>query len=236
MSVNGPRDFLREFFLAPAHARTWLNLVYLLLAFPLGLLYFVFLTVGGAVGLSLALLWVGLPLLLVTVGAWWTFAAFERILGRHLLGLDLTEAARPWETADRMLGKLRAHFTAASTWKDLAFVLLKFPLGVASFVIVTAFGGATGALLLAPATGAWAGHHVISIGGWQISSGWEAVLSIALGLLGFFLTLAVVNGLAALWRLLTTALLSEDHALPPAAPTTPTDHDAYPAAREPQGG
>jgi Putative sensor len=220
MTSSGTGSLAKDFFLAPARPRTWLNVVYLLIAFPLGLLYFVFLVVGGSVGISLALLWVGLPLLLVTVGAWWAFAAFERILARYLLGMDAPYAPRPWEAADGVLGKLRAHFTAASTWKDLAFVLLKFPLGLISSVLLGAFGGAAAALLFAPAFGPWTTGRSAWVGSWQITHGWEALLSILLGLVAFFVTLNLANGLTALWRPLVGALLGGDE--PGQAPAQPT--------------
>jgi hypothetical protein len=228
MPSGDPASLVKDFFLAPARPRTWLNVAYLLIAFPLGLLYFVFLIVGGSVGISLALLWVGLPLLLVTVGAWWAFAAFERILARYLLGMDTPYAPRPWEAADRLLAKLRAHFTAASTWKDLAFVLLKFPLGLISFVLLAAAGGATAALLFGPVAGPWTTGHAAWVGPWHITHGWEALVSILLGLAAFFVTLGVANGLAALWRPIVAALLGDGEA--PQAPPAPQTNDAPPGA------
>ena len=51
--------------------QTYLNIAYLLLAFPLGLVYFGFLAIGLAVGFALVLALVGIPiLLLVHLVAW----------------------------------------------------------------------------------------------------------------------------------------------------------------------
>jgi len=225
MTTGHPQSLVKDFFLAPARPRTWLHVVYLLTAFPLGLLYFVFLVVGGSVGISLTLMWVGIPLLLVTVGAWWVFAALERILARYLLGVDVPYAPRPWEATDRLLGKLRAHFTAASTWKDLAFVLLKFPLGLISSVLLGTFGGATAALLFGPVFGPWTTGRAAWVGAWRITHGWEALVSIALGLVAFFVTLTLANGLAALWRPVVAALLG-DGETSGTAPLTQTTNDA----------
>ena len=53
--TDTPRGTLWESLIAPARAATWLNVLYVLLAFPLGLLYFVFLIIGGSLGLGFAL-------------------------------------------------------------------------------------------------------------------------------------------------------------------------------------
>ena len=50
-----------------AKGQTWLNLVYVLIGFPLGLAYFVVLIVGLSVGIALAVLVVGLAILLLSL-------------------------------------------------------------------------------------------------------------------------------------------------------------------------
>jgi hypothetical protein len=198
-----------ESLLAPTRARTWLNLLYLMLAFPIGLLYFVFLIIGGSLGLGFALLWVGVPVLLITVGAWWIFAAMERLLARGLLGVDLPDAPRPWEAGDGVMAKARAHFTSPSTWKDLAFVLLKLPLGLFSFVVLVGSGATAVALIVGPALGPWTTGHAARIGFWHVDHWWEALASVVLGLLALEVTLLIANGLAALWRAVVLALLDD---------------------------
>lgn len=222
--TSTPHGAIWESLLAPTRARTWLNVLYLLLAFPLGLLYFVFLIIGGSLGLGFALLWVGIPVLLITVGAWWIFAAMERLMARALLGVDLSDAPRPWESADRVMAKARAHFTSASTWKDLAFVLIKFPLGLFSFVVLAAAAGTAAALIIEPALGPWTTGHAAVIGAWHISHWWEALISVVLGLLVLEATLLIANGLATLWRAVVLALL--DDGLPAQMPAPPQNFNA----------
>lgn len=217
------RGALRETLLAPARAGTWLNVLYLLLAFPLGLLYFVFLIIGGSLGLGFALFAFGVPLLLITVGAWWIFAALERILARSLLGMDLPDAPRPWERAEGVLAKARAHFTSAATWKDLGFVLLKLPLGLFSTVVLIAAGGTATTLLVGPALGPWTTGQDAMIGLWHVDHWWEALASIVLGLVALEITLIIANGLATLWRAVVLALLDDGTA---AVPSTRQDISA----------
>jgi len=208
--ASGAFAFARRSVAAVGDRQTWLNFAYLLLAFPLGLFYFVFLVVGLSLGFGLAIVWVGIPILLVMFGAWWAFAAWERITARVLLQADLPAAPRPWESADGLVGKLKAHLTHASTWQDLVFVLLKFPLGLATFVAVTVGVSITAALLLAPAYAPWVhGDVSLNLGLWHIDTWWESLFAIPLGLVAFVISLNVFNGFAALWRLVATGLLAD---------------------------
>ena len=116
---------LTRFFGVVVRPRTRLGIVFHLLAFPLGLVYFVFLVTGLSVGVSLVVIWVGIPILLVVAGAWWLLAAFERVQARYLLAAEIRSAPRPWERADGVWGKLKAHFGSGSTWRDLAYLITK---------------------------------------------------------------------------------------------------------------
>ena len=69
-----------DFFTVAVRPRTYGNLLYLWLGFPLGLAYFIGLTVGISAGVPLTLIWIGLAILLVTFLAAWGAAGFERQL------------------------------------------------------------------------------------------------------------------------------------------------------------
>jgi hypothetical protein len=185
---------LDRFFGVVTRPATWLNVLYQVLAFPLGLFYFIFLVVGLAVGLGLVIIWVGIPVLLVVTGAWWLFAAFERLLATHLLDADVGSSPRPWEGANGVWGKLKAHFGSGSTWKDLVFLLAKLLFGVVSFTIVVALGACVAWLFALPAA-AYYHFHAISWGsghGW-IPAWWIAVLAVPAGVLLLVASLHVVN-------------------------------------------
>jgi len=204
------RSAAAAFFGVIAQRQTWLNVAYLALSFPLGLLYFLFLVTGTALGLGLAILWVGIPILLIVMGAWWAFAAFERAQARVLLGIDCGPTPRPWEQEHGLLSRLRAHVTDPSTWRSLGFVLVKFPLGIVSFGLLVAVGALFDVLVLAPSIQlSTRTDGVFSFFGWQIDSWWETLPLIPLGVLVLFIGLHLLNLLAALWRLLVEALLTE---------------------------
>src|SRR5579884_1617767 len=107
--------------------QTYLNLLYLLAAFPLGTIYFiVFVTLIAVVSGSL----IGLLLLPFTVAAWRWTGKFERDLSIWWLKREIA----PFETAlppgTSFWDRLRLRLTDRVTWSTLAYLLLKFPFGV----------------------------------------------------------------------------------------------------------
>jgi two-component system phosphate regulon sensor histidine kinase PhoR len=110
--------------------RSYLNALYLLTAFPLGLTYF-FVLLGGAVaGALFTFVLVGLLILLATLVAAWGFALFERELAIGLLRADIPplslpdpELVSPWRTLVR-------HLSQPATWRSLAYLLVKLPFGI----------------------------------------------------------------------------------------------------------
>ncbi len=111
---------------------TWTSVVYLWLGFPLGLLWFIGLVVGFAVGLPLTILWIGFAILAATLAGAWLAEGLERQLAIHLLG-----AAVPARLAQVGAGKklrLRDIAISPALWKGILFLGLRFPLGLASWL------------------------------------------------------------------------------------------------------
>ena len=81
MSVSKKRGF----FGVVAEPRSYLNIVYLLLAFPLGTFYFVFLVTGLSLGFGLIITLVGIPILLLVLSGSWVLCRFERQVAITLL-------------------------------------------------------------------------------------------------------------------------------------------------------
>jgi hypothetical protein len=68
---NKEPKIITKFFGVAIWGQTYLNLLYLLLAFPLGLFYFVLLVTGFSLGFGLLILWVGVIILVGMLVAWW---------------------------------------------------------------------------------------------------------------------------------------------------------------------
>jgi hypothetical protein len=185
--------FLRNFFGVVARGRSYLNLVHVILAFPLGLVYFVFLITGFSLAIGLWVFWIGIFLMALIVAAWWGLAIFERKMAIWLLGEDIPPMHRPDLPRSRFLDRVKEHFQNPVTWKSLAYLLLKFPLGVAIFCIIVTFLSLTAGLLAAPFTYQMGEFN---LGFTQIDVLWKAILACGAGLLIGVVTLHVSNGLA----------------------------------------
>jgi hypothetical protein len=183
------------------NGQAYLNLIYLLAAFPLGVFYFAFLVVGLSAGISLSIVWVGIPLLLLVVSGWWVLANFERFMAIFWLKEEVPTMRRPLSTDNDLWTQLKSHLTNPVTWKSPTYLFLKFPLGMASFVITVTLVFLTMAFLTLPLTFETLD---VQIGGfffqdqlvWQVDSICEAFLGTLIGLLLWPLTMQIINGLA----------------------------------------
>jgi hypothetical protein len=187
---------VNKFFQVVLERQTYLNVSYLLLAFPLGLFYFAFLVAGLSLGIGLTMIWIGIPILLLMFAAWWSLAAFERRLTIRLLHIDIPPMSGERVSEQGVWAWFNLRLRNPVTWKSLLYLLLKFPLGVASFVFSVACIAVSGALLTAPLTYP---YHVLRIGLWQISTLGEALIAVVLGAVVGLVSLHLMNKLACVW-------------------------------------
>jgi len=127
----------------------WAATGYLLLSFPLGLFWFVVVVTGLSTGAGLVVVWVGLPVLALTLVAARAGGRAERARLRDSLGIDLPEAYRPLPQGP-LLARWRARAADPAVWRDVAYLLLLLPLGIIWFTLVTVFWSVPLALLTMP--------------------------------------------------------------------------------------
>ncbi|MEM7335325.1 MAG: sensor domain-containing protein [Chloroflexota bacterium] len=173
--------------------QTWKNLLYLMLAFPLGLAYFIISVVGASVGIGLLIIWIGLFILLALFGVWWGMAAFERQLAIHLLNEDIAPMYAPALAHDGIADRFMSHFSNPVTWKSAAYLFLKFPIGIATFVTTTTIVSMISALVFAPFIYQTGDINILF---WDINTFFDAILASGLGLFIAPLGFRVLNGLA----------------------------------------
>src|SRR5207249_3762126 len=107
--------------------RTYLRIAYLLLAFPLSTAYFIVIVTGLTAGLGLAIVFIGLAVLALTLGAWILFARLERLLAIHMLGAKVGAMSSTAPAAATFTQRVSRTLADPVTWKSLAYVLLEFP-------------------------------------------------------------------------------------------------------------
>lgn len=213
MASLGPDESIGGFdiraVVAPVVDRqTYKNLVYLVLAFPLGVIYSFGFGVGFVLGVGLSLVGIGLGILLALVVASRGLAEGERWLATRLLGVSLT--APPAEGSGDGLGAtVRAYLADETTWRSLAFLLLKLWVGVIGVVLLFAVATVVSmlsAILRVPHTvefGEVNGEPVV----WTVETVPEAALAALLGVLAGLFVLHLTNAFAYAARRMAVALL-----------------------------
>lgn len=145
---------LKEYFLAvfgvPFRKQTYLNMLYLFLAFPLGIFYFVFLVTGISLGLPLIILWIGIPILLGVFVAWYALCRMERNMAIQMLGEEILPMTNQDLSGKSLLQKLGIMAANPVTWKGLLFLMAKLPMGIISFTLLTVGSSLSVALLATP--------------------------------------------------------------------------------------
>jgi len=190
---------LEKFFSVIAKGQTYLNSIYLFLAFPLGLIYFIFLVTGISVGVATLIIWIGLFILAMVIAGWWLCAGFERVMAINMLHFDIAPMSTPRsDKAQSNLQKLGAFLSNPVTWKSLLYLLAKFPLGILSFVVLVTLSSITLVMLFAPLLYRYIQPEIIGWSGviWRIDTMGEAVAASVIGFMLIFVSLHIFNGLA----------------------------------------
>jgi signal transduction histidine kinase len=134
---------------APIDPRTWTAALYLVASLAVGVFWFVVLVTGISVGMSLVIVWVGLPILAGTMVAWRGGAWLERRWVGLTLGARIPEPYRPLPKTG-LLARWLAMAADPATWKDFAYLVLLFPLGIVWFVVTVTLWSLALSMLTAP--------------------------------------------------------------------------------------
>lgn len=203
--------------------QTWRNIGYLLLAFPLGIFYFVFLVTGLSVGFGLFITLLGAPILVGVLAAAYGMGEFERTTTNLLLGQD-TQPARRLEIPGGLWPKVKALVGSSETWKRVWYLFTEFFFGIFSFVLVTVTASIF-ALVVTPffyeRTWFLDGREWMDEV-WVIDSLGEAIIVALLAVLVGFVLLHVINGVAKVWGEFAKAMLGPSHRQPAPTPAPET--------------
>ena len=187
------QDSRSGFFGVIARKATYAKLLYLLLSFPLGILYFVLIVTGLSLGLGLIITLVGIPILVGVLAACYSLAVVERGLAAGLLDAKIKAPSRG-EPPPKLWGKLTALLSNSVTWKGLFYLFVKFPLGIVNFVLLVTLLATSLGLVATPFYYRWADYTYVEP--WVLDTLWEALVLAVASLLLLFVSLHILNGLA----------------------------------------
>ena len=205
LSLDGIRRLIQSIL----DGRTYGRILYLLLALPLGVAEFTFLVTAISFGFGTAITLIGIPVLVGSVYAWRWIAELERGLIGRLTGVEIASPYRPDPVGGRWWTGFAARLADPATWKDLAFLLLQFPLGILSFSVTVAVFGFGLRLLVAPVY-----YEPFADGDWiewlGVDTLGEALALMPLGALILFLGIPALGALGRLYGWLALQLLGSN--------------------------
>jgi hypothetical protein len=198
--------------------RSYLNVLYLVLGLPLGTLYFTVLVTGFSLGIGLMVLaLIGIPIL---IALWYVAHAFMQLERAMAVGMVAVDIA-PIDPLPTWPGGLWRHFKRfmghVPTWKGIAYLLLRFPAGIATFTIAVTLVATSLAMTFAPVY-TWTSDDV-TWGSWTFDPFWWSFLLIPVGIVLVFVSLHVMNALATACAWWTRWSIGGHQPTEPAAPT-----------------
>lgn len=191
-----------RFFSVVIKQQTYMNMLYNFLSFPLGLIYFIVLITGISVSLGLSIVIIGIPLFILLMATWLIFAAFERFQAIYLLNVKVPPMVKKHKNG--LYNQLAYHFSNPVTWWSLLFLLLKFPLGLVSFVFLITGFSVVVAFLAMPIT-----FNIFGPVG-VIDNISKSIFLSLLGILLLFVVLHMSNFIAWIARILSYHLLGDE--------------------------
>jgi len=126
---------VREIVTRPFRLQAWKELAYLLLGLPVGVVTFTVVVTGVALGVSLLITLVGIPVLVATAYADRGLAWLERRRAALVVGRPISDP--PYRRPERpgALAWLKALAVDPQTWKEAAWMVVVFAVGLVGFVV-----------------------------------------------------------------------------------------------------
>jgi signal transduction histidine kinase len=183
--------------------QSYRNLLYLLLALPLGAAYVAILVAGLSVGAGLAVIVIGLALLVATLFAVRGMAAIERTLARRLLRISIHPPLEGGIDAN-WRQRIQHWLRDPVTWKSLVFLLGKLPMGIVAYAGIFFLGLSSIVLAFAPLLVV---ITPVIFFGWEIDNPVAAIAAVPVGVVLFLGCLHLFNGLAWLYGVCARVML-----------------------------
>jgi hypothetical protein len=205
---------MRRIFGVVTRPQSYRNIGYLLLGLPLGTIWFGVLVSGLSVAVSMVVVaLIGVPMLW---GMWYLTrwcANVERTTANVLLGTRLAAAPIPTTTRGNVWVRLRAMTSERDRWRELGYLLARFPVGIATFTAAVTALATPFLVAFAPFSARYGGDH--PFGHWSQSARMEDVAGspwawflVPLGAAMLIIAFHLINALARVCARRATAWLA----------------------------
>lgn len=138
-----------------SESSAYLAMLYMILGLPLGIAYFGWVMIAGFGSLTASVFVIGIPALLLFLGSMQLFSLFEgrlieALLGQRMPRRPLYQSAHNSANKPRLLERLKQVLKNKRNWTTALYLLLKFPIGLASFIGIFGGGLFSLAIMLSP--------------------------------------------------------------------------------------
>jgi Putative sensor len=134
-TVN-PQSWLTLFFSVYTDPRAWGALLFMLIAFVTGIIYFVWAVTGLSLSLSLMILIIGAPVAILFLLSVRGLALLEGRLVEALLGIRMPRRPLFSHPDMKWQDRLKALLTDKATWLMLVYMVVQFVLGTVYFIVI----------------------------------------------------------------------------------------------------
>jgi len=203
--------WLRRVFGVFSDPRTYGALFYMLLALATGIFYFTWTVTGASLSLGLSVLIIGLPFLLLFLGASRVLSLVEGRIVEVMLGermprrVAYQDKDRPW------LKRIGDMFADPRTWSTFLYFMLMLPLGIIYFTTTVALLSSGLALTVAPLLAAIGAHDQWQVSVWGIDlityHPWVSLLFVPVGIAVIVATFHLARAIGRMHGHLAKALL-----------------------------
>ena len=219
-ALRGPpppprKSLLGRFFGVLVDPHTYGSLFYMLLSLATGTFYFTWVVTGLSLSLGLAILIIGIPFVILFIGATRVLALVEGRIVEVMLGERMprrpvySDRSRPW------LQRIGAMFTDPRTWGTIGYFLAMQPLGIVYFTVAVV-GLALGVCLMGlPVVHLVGGNLHLYLGGADLfnpASPWLYPVLMTSGFLMVFATLHLARFVGRMHGKLAKAMLVSSRA------------------------
>ncbi|MBN2841177.1 MAG: sensor domain-containing protein [Coriobacteriia bacterium] len=197
-----------RFFGIVADARGYGALFYLVLSLLTGSLYFSLVAAMLPAGIGMLPVGVGAIVLLLFFAIIRALSLAEGRIVEVLLGVRMPRRPRGVLPQGDVFERVKHWLTDRRTWTSILYMVLQLPLGVIYFTTVVAALSISAAGVAYPIVQHVVDYPLIQIDGWgYMLQPWATPLVVALGLIGFVLTLHLCRGIGVLHAAYAKALL-----------------------------
>lgn len=157
----------RRFVGVAARPQSYRNIAYLLLGLPLGTLWFSVLVTVASVSVSmLVVALLGIPMI---IGMWYAVRAFanvERAVANTLLDEQIDQAPMAAGVSGNLWVRFKTMGSGRDRWRELGYLLLRFPAGVATFTLAVTALTAPVSVAYAPIYARYVNESDDAFGNW----------------------------------------------------------------------